>query len=289
VRPTAEAKRIAIDFSSRLEQALLIGDADRLQQVAWNLLSNALKFTDSGGAVSVTLEQRADRFVLTVSDNGRGIEPAFLPFVFDRFKQADSSTTRRMGGLGLGLAIVRHLVEQHGGQVSVVSQGLGQGAAFAIELPIRAVVAAPGQAPDRLHAPEHAAPGTLSLAGLRVLLAEDEPDARELLSAILVRSGAAVAAAASAAAAFQLLKEFRPHVIVSDIAMPGEDGLSLMRRIRALAVEQCGRTPSIALTAYARAEDRAAALAAGFTTHIGKPVEPDDLIAAVSALRAPQL
>ena len=285
VRPTADAKLISIEFSSALDQALLVGDPERLQQVAWNLLSNALKFTDPGGSVNVTVTQHAAWLALTVSDNGRGIDPDFLPFVFDRFKQADSSTTRRIGGLGLGLAIVRHIVELHGGRVSVVSPGLGQGAAFTVELPLRAVGAGLLSAAE----PSLAAESTdhhpaLSLAGVRVLVVEDEQDARELLSTIMLRAGAVVAATASAHAAFELLEEFRPDVIVSDIAMPDEDGHSLMRRIRALGSARSGATPSIALTAYARAEDKTAALAAGFTTHIGKPIQPDDLIAAVSDL-----
>jgi PAS domain S-box-containing protein len=287
VRPTAQAKDISIEFSSTLVEALLIGDAERLQQVAWNLLSNALKFTGSGGSVKVAVSHRDARFVLTVTDNGRGIEPDFLPFVFDRFKQADSSSTRQIGGLGLGLAIVRHIVELHGGHVSAMSAGSGQGAAFTIELPSRGVAAV---VPPSLAAslpPESAQPTVApSLAGIRVLVTEDEPDARELLGAILAGAGANIALASSAAEAFQMLHDFRPDVMVSDIAMPDEDGYSLMRRIRALN-DSLGETPAMALTAYARAEDKAAALLAGFTTHIGKPVQPHELVAAVSALARP--
>ena len=284
VRPAAQAKDISIEFSSPLVEALLVGDAERLQQVAWNLLSNALKFTDSGGSVNVAVSHRDARFVLTVTDNGRGIAQDFLPFVFDRFKQADSSSTRRIGGLGLGLAIVRHIVELHGGHVSAMSAGLGHGAVFTIELPSRAGSSAASPSLSASPPPESArSTGAPSLAGVRVLVAEDEPDARELLGAILERAGAQVAVAGSAADAFEILNDFRPDVIVSDVGMPDEDGYSLMRRIRALD-DSRGKTPAMALTAYARAEDKAAALLAGFTTHIGKPVQAHELVAAVLAL-----
>ena len=285
VRPTADAKLVSLGFSTPFSEALLTGDAERLQQVAWNLLSNALKFTDSGGAVNVTVSQRDSWFILTVTDDGLGIAPDFLPFVFDRFKQADSSSTRRIGGLGLGLAIVRHIVDLHGGRVSVSSAGLGQGASFSVELPRRAVPAVASSPPVSPLAPIADQSGTRVLNGVRVLVVEDEPDARELVSAILVGAGAEVAASGSAAEAFQILNEFRPDIIVSDIAMPDEDGYSFMRRIRAVS-GAAAKTPAIALTAYARAEDKAAALAAGFTTHVGKPFQPGELIAAVSALRA---
>jgi len=288
VRPAAAAKRISIELAPANQRALLIGDGERLQQVVWNLLSNALKFTEPGGSVNISLACTARQITLTVSDTGRGIEADFLPFVFDRFKQADSSTTRRIGGLGLGLAIVRHIVELHGGRVSVVSAGLGLGSTFSVEFPLRALVAESPESSNRplptASSPPLAAP---SLAGLRILVVEDEVDALELLRIILTRAGADVATAASSAEAFERLQAFRPNVIVSDVAMPGENGLSLMRRIRALDAEQCGATPALALTAYTRAEDKTAALEAGFTTHLGKPIHPEELISAIANLVHP--
>jgi signal transduction histidine kinase/ActR/RegA family two-component response regulator len=284
VRPSAAAKQIDIVFSRPEGACLLIADPDRIRQVAWNVLSNAVKFTDRGGAVRVEVLRRGSQLALTVTDTGRGIESEFLPFVFDRFRQADSSTTRRTGGLGLGLALVRHIVELHGGVVEARSGGAGRGATFSIALPIRAVGVAADPGPSHVASSDGdgARPREAgALDGLKVLVVDDEPDARDLLAAVLTQAGGEVQTAGSAAVAFDTVVRFRPHVLVSDIGMPDENGYSLIRRLRALQQDACGTIPSLALTAYARAEDRAHALAAGFTAHLGKPVSPDELVSAV--------
>jgi PAS domain S-box-containing protein len=281
VRPSAIAKKLHIEFAAAAESCMLVADPERLRQAVWNLLSNAVKFTDSKGAIHVALEQVNSTAVLTVADTGAGIDPAFLPFVFDRFRQADASTTRRVGGLGLGLALVRHIVELHGGAVSVASDGLGKGSTFAIRLPIRAVAPVETGTP----APSPAVPiqGRL-LSGIRVLVIDDEDDARELLTEVLRQQGGIVEAAASAEAGFRAFQRFRPHVLVSDIGMPNEDGLSFMRRVRSQLAAEGGAVPSLALSAFAREEDMRRALAAGYTTHRGKPVEPGTLAAIVAEL-----
>jgi PAS domain S-box-containing protein len=287
VRPSAVAKRIEIDFQPEREYFLLLADSDRLQQVVWNLLSNAVKFTDSGGRISLALQQDGSNVILAVSDTGRGIEPSFLPFVFERFKQADASITRRVGGLGLGLALVRHIVELHGGRVAAASDGLGKGSTFTMTLPIRAVTSTPTG--ERVHQlPTVTAPWRLAslLSGVRVLIVDDESDARELIAAVLVEAGAVVDTAGSAAEGFDAFKRFNPDVLVSDIGMPDEDGFSFMGRIRSLSSEEGGRIPSLALTALAREEDRIRAVGAGYTTHISKPVNPDVLASAIANLAA---
>lgn len=287
VRPSARAKRIRLAFRFPKRPCTLLADPERLQQVAWNLLSNAVKFTPEGGRITVRLQrQRRDRVVLSVTDTGEGIDPEFLPLVFDRFKQADGSTTRRVGGLGLGLSIVRHIVELHGGQVHVESEGLGRGATFTVTLPVRAVVpAVQGHASAIVpRGATASSPSATCLAGTHILVVDDDPDARELMEALLRSWGATVEMASSAAEAFELVQRDRPHVLVSDIAMPDEDGYGLMRRIRALEPSRGGGIPSIALTAYARPDDRRRALAVGFTTHIGKPVRPEDLLSTVENL-----
>ncbi len=287
VRPSAAAKEITLVVPPPSEACVLIADSDRIRQTVWNLLSNAVKFTDRGGEVRVEVSREGSRFVLVVSDTGKGIEPAFLPFVFDRFKQADSSITRRAGGLGLGLAIVRHIVELHGGAVEAFSEGPGRGATFTVTLPIRAITTTavtPEPKTRDQTASQHPAPSALH--GLRVLVVDDEPDARELLAAVLTQAGGEVDTAGSAAEALEQISQFRPHVLVSDVGMPDEDGYSLIRRLRKRDVQQGGAIPAVALTAYTRAEDRSTALAAGFTTHIGKPVNPDDLLATIAHLAA---
>jgi PAS domain S-box-containing protein len=282
VRPGAEAKKIALD--ARLDDAgEVLGDADRLQQVAWNLLTNAVKFTPEGGRVGVRLARRDGKVELRVEDTGRGIDGAFLPYVFERFRQADGDPERRRAGLGLGLSIVKHLVELHGGTVEAASEGAGRGAAFTVRLPPAGPPAPP---PDPAPGPRAVA---RPLAGVRVLVVDDEPDVRDLVEAVLASRGADVTTADGAPAGFDLLQQQRPDVLVSDISMPGEDGYALVRRVRQLAPEAGGATPALALTAFARPEDRARALLAGFTVHLAKPADPDDLALAVARLagRAP--
>ena len=286
VRPSALAKRITLELAAP-EPFTIVGDPERLQQVIWNLLSNAVKFTPVGGTIRVAIEKERSAATLVVSDNGQGIDPEFLPYVFERFKQADASTTRRYGGLGLGLALVRHLVELHGGSVAVEST-VGKGSTFTITLPVRAVIppVEPGAAPVAENVPnERAAAGALS--GLRIVVVDDDTDARELLTTLLAQAGAVVEAASSVAAGFALIQQFRPDLLVSDIGMPEEDGYSLMRRVRMLSPEEGGSIPAIALTAYTRIEDRRKALAAGFTAHVGKPVSPEALVFAVKNAARP--
>lgn len=285
VRPSAAAKKIAVTLVRPEELCLLIVDADRIKQVLWNLLSNAIKFTERGGSVRIEVGRHGSQILLSVADTGQGIDPAFLPHVFDRFKQADSSTTRRIGGLGLGLALVRHIVEMHGGTVAVESEGIGRGARFTVRLPVRAVqpTPTPAVAPDEpAVVPQPNDPARL--AGVRVLVVDDEPDARDVVAEVLRLDGGEIETADSAAEAFEAAVRFRPHVIVSDIGMPVEDGYSFISRLRCIDEAAVGSIPAIALTAYTRPEDRTKALAAGFTTHIGKPVNPEDLLAAIANL-----
>ncbi|HXG64106.1 MAG TPA: ATP-binding protein [Blastocatellia bacterium] len=286
VRLAADARNITIHKSLDPAATLISGDADRLQQVIWNLLSNGIKFSPKNARVDITLERDGSNARITVSDTGRGINPEFLPYVFDRFRQADSSTTRQYGGLGLGLAIVRHLVEVHGGKVQAKSEGEGKGATFIITLPILAVresVETPE--PLREAAPAAASrDGLPSLAGVRALIVDDEPETRRLLAALLTRCGAEPVAAASVSEALREMEKSRFDILISDIGMPGEDGYSLIQKVRALPEEQGGNIPAVALTAYARAEDRTKALAAGYQRHVAKPVEPVELALVVASL-----
>jgi signal transduction histidine kinase/ActR/RegA family two-component response regulator len=279
IRPAAEAKGVELTVTMEARPAVS-GDPDRLQQVVWNLLSNAVKFTDKGGRVDLALRREQGEAVVVVRDTGCGIEPEFLPYVFALFWQADASSTRRYGGLGLGLAIVRNLVELHGGSVRVDSEGLGRGSTFTLRLPARA-----GEDDGEPRWSRETDPGAPSarLDGLRVLIVDDEPDARELVAAMLTQSGAVVTVAGSAPEALSLLQK-QPHsVLISDIAMPGEDGHSLMRKVRASGAP-FARIPALALTAYAGAEDARRAEDAGFHAHMPKPAEPPRLAAAVAAL-----
>ena len=291
VRPSAEAKSIRLETDLRQSKAHVNGDAHRLQQIIWNLLSNAIKFTPKGGVVGVKLQRINSQIQIVVRDSGKGIEPEFLPHVFDRFRQADASTTRLHGGLGLGLAIVRHLVELHGGTVSAESEGANLGATFTVTLPITALQSETvlpvlqTQTLDTAHPHFHLSPGFESkLEGLRVLCVDDETDARELLFAALSQYGASVKTAASAREALEILRHWKPDVIISDIGMPGEDGFSLINKLRALNPNEGGNIPAAALTAYAGIEDREQILAAGFQTFVAKPVETAELAAIVAEL-----
>lgn len=280
IRPTAEAKSIHLVSHLDPNAGLVSGDSDRLQQIIWNLLSNAVKFTPNGGQVDIRL-YRVDHHVrIAVTDTGKGISPEFLPHVFDRFRQADATTTRHQGGLGLGLAIVRSLVELHGGTIWVESPGEGLGATFTLELPLLS----DGQASNGSFIPAASGHPT-SLEHVRVLVVDDETDTREFLAIALEQFGAAVTTAASAAEAFARFQQDPPDILLSDIGMPEEDGYSLIQRIRALPPELGGQVPAAALTAYVRGDDRLEALQAGFQLHVPKPIEPLRLLQVVSQLR----
>jgi signal transduction histidine kinase/ActR/RegA family two-component response regulator len=289
MRPAAEAKSIDLQMHLHAKDDIITGDPDRLQQVIWNLLSNAIKFTPNGGKVQIKLE-RADPYIqITVHDNGKGIAREFLPFVFDRFRQADGSSTRRHGGLGLGLALVRQLVELHGGTVQAQSAGENQGATFIVMLPVRAVrMNTAGDTQEMLALKGIKTDKRMLLAGLTILVVDDELDARELVTAVLEQYGADVMSVGSAAEALGLLKKVkppeRPDVLVSDIAMPGEDGFALIRQIREMPATQGGNIPAVAVTAFGRSSDRVRALAAGFQMHVPKPVEPAELALVIANL-----
>jgi PAS domain S-box-containing protein len=286
VRPAADAKGIRLQAAMDSTGSVM-GDAHRLQQVVWNLLSNAVKFTPKGGRVQVFVERRDSSVEVTVADTGRGIASEFLPHVFERFRQADASTTRQYGGLGLGLSIVRHLVEMHGGTVSAASEGEGRGATFTVRLPLSVALRREPVLPLTSKTPE---PGRASLPcppqleGLRVLVVDDEADTREYLRTLIEGCGAGVTVAASAAEGLAALRRERPDLLVSDIGMPDEDGYGFIRKVRALPAEEGGRTPAAALTAYARVEDRARVLMSGFQSHVPKPVEPLELLAVLASM-----
>ncbi|HEU4408414.1 MAG TPA: response regulator [Polyangiaceae bacterium] len=279
VRPAADAKGLRLDAALE-EDVAFSGDADRLQQVAWNLLTNAVKFTPPGGRVEVRLARKGPQIELSVGDSGRGIDPDLLPHVFERFRQSDAERGRGKGGLGLGLSIVRSLVELHGGTVEAKSDGEGEGACFVVKLPAAPPPHETKPPPRASSAPRAARP----LEGLRVLVVDDEPDVRELIETILSTRGAAVTTAESAPEGLELLRAERPDVLVSDISMPGEDGYSLLRKVRKLAPEAGGATPALALTAFARPEDRTQALLAGFTMHLAKPADPNELVIVITKL-----
>ena len=278
VRPATQARRIDLRLEVPAHLPPILADPARLQQVVWNLLANAVKFTAEGGHVTLRASAADGRLTLEVEDDGIGIAPEFMPFVFDRFRQRDSSTTRVHGGLGLGLAIVRHLVEAHGGTVTAASAGEGRGSSFRVELPSPPLDAAAVTVP----APPNRSSG--ALAGLRVLLVEDEPDSGELFRRVLEGQGATVELTADAARAFAAVTATPPDVLVADIGLPGEDGYALLRRVRALPPERGGAVPAAALTAYAGPVHAERARQAGFALHLAKPVAPDELVSAVAAL-----
>jgi PAS domain S-box-containing protein len=277
VRPAAVAKGIRIDTVLARDATHVTGDPARLQQIVWNLLSNAVKFTPPGGRVTVRVERGDDAVRVQVIDNGQGIDPVFLPHVFDRFRQADSTTTRTHGGLGLGLAIVRHLVELHGGTVAAESEGDGRGATFTIALP------APRASGAALEPAGTGTAPSAPLHGLRILVVDDQADERELFRTILTTRGADVRVAEDAHDAIEAFVDFRPDVLVTDVAMPGEDGYTLLAKVRGLDADG-SRVPAVAVTAHARVEDRRRALLAGFEAYVSKPVEPDRLVDLVSGL-----
>jgi signal transduction histidine kinase/ActR/RegA family two-component response regulator len=280
VQPSAEAKNVRLTFSAQASDAALVGDADRLQQVVWNLLSNAIKFTEAGGSVDVTLERSGPLLTLTIRDTGCGMSPEFVPKVFERFRQADSSTARKFGGLGLGLTIVRHLIELHGGRVSADSLGVGQGSTFRVEVPIRAEEMADV---DKRHSSKFPVAAPESLSGLRILLVEDDKDTRDFLKASFELEGNAVYAAASADEACAALDTAAFDLLLSDIGMPDRDGYDLIRSVRARS-DAASAIPAIALTAYVRDTDRAAALNAGFNAHLPKPLDRARLATTVRSL-----
>ncbi len=281
VRPAADAKSIRLRYKPEAVIGAISGDSARLQQIVWNLLSNAVKFTPERGRIEVRVEQRGSHVRLTVSDNGQGISPEFLPRVFDRFRQADSSTTRGHGGLGLGLAIVRHLVELHGGTVRAESFGEGLGATFHVTFPL---IAERIDSAALAQSGEHLVGDNGTLNGLRVLVVDDEPDARQIITTLIERTGAEVFACESAHEALEVLEKWHPDVLMSDIAMPGEDGYSLINKVRSLPAERGGDVPAAAFTAYARDEDRKRALAAGYQMHIAKPISSGQLVAMIAHL-----
>jgi signal transduction histidine kinase len=280
MQPAAQAKGIAVVPLLDAGVATVRGDFARLQQIVCNLLSNAIKFTPSGGRVEVCLAHRNEEAEISVSDSGQGIKPEFLPLVFDRFRQEDGSISRRHGGLGLGLAIVRHLVELHAGSVEAFSDGEGKGSRFVVRLPTRLGIAKSSGGDDRV------APPTTSsmLAGVRLLVVDDEPGARELIANVLQGYGAEVCLAESGQAALTKLFEKRPHVLIADLGMPGMDGYALIEQVRALDPDFGGHTPAIAVTGYASPLDRLRALQAGYQNHVAKPVEPQELAIVIASL-----
>ncbi|HET6862254.1 MAG TPA: ATP-binding protein, partial [Pyrinomonadaceae bacterium] len=300
LRPTASAKGIELVTDIVPEDCLVRGDTNRLRQIIWNLLSNALKFTPRGGSVKIILERGQTSAQLTVSDTGEGISAEFLPFVFDRFRQAEGSISRKQGGLGLGLAVVRHLAELHGGNVSAASEGVGKGSTFTVDLPLAAERRDPARAEERRLENERRKrlrQGLTRLDGIHVLLVEDDDDSRNLLTMMLKRQGAEVTAAISAAQAFRVLTQptnsrdsvrglplKRPDIVISDIGMPEEDGYELLEKLRRLSESEGGLIPAIAVTGYATRKDRERALEAGYQVHMAKPIEQTELLLAIATL-----
>jgi signal transduction histidine kinase/ActR/RegA family two-component response regulator len=284
-RPAAEAKGVRLTTALDPRSGPINGDADRLQQVVWNLLTNAIKFTDAGGEIEVSLGSVDSRVEIAVRDSGMGIDPEFLPHIFDRFRQADPATNRVHGGMGLGLSIVRQLVELHGGTVRAKSDGVGKGATFIVSLPFvnfrrgpeRAERLPPAVGHEEINCPA-------SLQGLRVLAVDDEADTREMIRAVLEHCKIEVITAGSTSEALEAIAQSRPDILISDLGMPGEDGYALIAKVRALPAERGGQIPAAALTAYVRAEDRVKVLRSGYHLHVSKPLEPNELVAVVANL-----
>jgi len=287
VRPAADAKRITLETNLDPRAGPVSGDHNRLQQIVWNLAANAVKFTGKGGRVLIQLRLANAHVEIVVSDTGQGINAEFLPFVFDRFRQADATSTRRHGGLGLGLAIVRHLVEMHGGTVLASSPGEGSGATFTVRLPL-IVENVERRDPERPHAATAAGISlnpSPKLEGVRVMIVDDELDTREMLRIMIGQLGAEVKACDSSQQALRVLMEWSPDVIVSDIEMPDEDGYELIRKVRmSEATSGARQIPAVALTAYGRVEDRVRALSAGYQMHVAKPAEPAELAVVIASL-----
>ena len=290
IRTTVEAKEITLESDLDARVGLILGDPNRVRQILWNLLSNAVKFTPKRGHIQVRVAREGANAAISVADSGKGITEEFLPYVFERFRQADASLTRKYGGLGLGLAIARHLTELHGGTIEVESAGENQGSKFTVKLPLLSEWGSERFAGEVMRFPSVVAPETAplelstSLQGLRILVVDDEPSSRELLLTLLSHCGAEVEAGSSATEALTGVARFKPDVLISDIEMPEQDGYFLMRKLRSLEDDQGWRTPAVALTAHARTEDRLQALAAGFDTHVSKPVEPAELVTVVASL-----
>jgi signal transduction histidine kinase/CheY-like chemotaxis protein len=286
LRPATDAKRLRVEVHIEKDTAVLRGDGERLQQVVWNLVANAVKFTPKDGLVRLQLRRIDSDLELTVTDDGAGIEARFLPHVFESFRQSDGSMSRPHSGLGIGLSIAKHIVELHGGDIEARSDGPGRGSTFVVRLPISPLVSTTlgvSRVPAT-RTPSPADPIPSATAGLKVLVVDDEPDARELVAYVLESSGMEVRTAGSSAEAMKVLEDYTPHVLLSDVGMPEEDGYSLIRNIRTMADESKKRVPAIALTAFARSEDRTRALLAGFNVHMAKPVEPSALVKAVIEL-----
>jgi CheY-like chemotaxis protein/anti-sigma regulatory factor (Ser/Thr protein kinase) len=289
IRPSAKAKRITVQIFINQRGGVVLGDANRLQQAIWNLLANAVKFTNEDGRVDVRLGQTNGSIELSVTDTGIGIEPEFVPCIFDRFRQADSTSTRRYGGLGLGLSIVRNVIEMHGGRVSVSSPGKGRGSTFKIVLPedlqeFKQTQNEQVKAESKQGVERKGQEAGLNLKGVRVLVVEDDPDTLELLRFILDRRGAEVNTAASTREALDVMEHWQPTTLVSDLAMPDQDGYELIGHIRSRSSERGGNIPAVAVSAYTRTEDRIRALSAGFQLHLPKPVDPEELVATVASL-----
>jgi len=284
LRPTAQARQVRVTEKIEANLDAVYGDPARLRQIVWNLLSNAIKFTARGGRIRLTARRVAANLEIAVMDNGQGIAPEFLPYVFERFRQADMTTTRTHGGLGLGLAIVRQLVELHSGTVGVTSAGVGRGATFTVMLPLITTHQRAKSNGKRSEKTNEDSSISRALRGVRVLVVDDETDTRDLLKAVLSNHGARVTTASSAEAALNLIPRVKPHVLISDIGMPGTDGYALMRKVRSLPPERGGQVPAVALTAYAREQDRHRAIEAGYQLHLAKPIEVEQLSASITLL-----